>query len=305
MAGSRPSDAAPDHRLGGCRSAGADRPTGAAVRRHESRLPLTKGDSAVAKSTNRTGKGNRLPNDEYQRFDQILGRAIRKSRNRARFDAQCREAMKDKSRDEAREILIEHYGRIGEQPPGQPLLDRKLDMLIAPVTAATRVSDILDSVSALAGMTAHVKKIFQAPTHDDMAKLRKADVFAKPNWNRTCRVDLDDGAQSKLDETGAAASVSFRDMSGIAVTIRAAAPRADGGELEVLVGEVRVGAIADSDSDPYWDVIEDDPQPDTTIATQALRTRESNADWRLDLGAPERIIRRPRFEDFSPDSPDE
>lgn len=246
-----------------------------------------------------------MPNDEYQRFDQILGRAIRKSRNRAKFDAQCREAMKDKSRDEAREILVEQYGRIGEQPPGQPLLDRKLDMLIAPSTTATRVSDILDSVSALVGVSAHIKKIFQGPTDDDMERLRKADVFAKPNWSRTCRVALDDGAQPRLGETEAPASVSFRDMGGIAVTIKAAAPRADGGVLEVLVREVRVGAIADSDSDPYWEVIEDDPQPDTTIATQALRTRDSDGGWRLDLGAPERIIRRPRFEDFPTDGPDE
>jgi hypothetical protein len=244
-----------------------------------------------------------LPNDEYQRFDQILGRAIRKGRDRARFDAQCREAMRDKSRDEAREILIGQYGRIGEQPPGQPLLDRKLDMLITPASAATRVSDIVDSVSTLVGVTAHIKKIFQGPTAEDM-RLRKPDVFASPNWSHTIKVALDHDAQSSLGESEAPGIVAFRDMSGIAVTIKATLPRAEGGVLEVLVGNRRIGTVADSDSDPYWESIEEDPQPETTIGIQALRTRDSDGDWRLDLGAPDKVRRRPRFEDFPEDDPE-
>ena len=245
-----------------------------------------------------------MPNDEYQRFDQILGRAIRKSRERARFDAQCREAMRDKLRDEAREILIEQYGQIGEEPPGQPLLDRKLDMLIAPGSAAKRVSDLVDSVSTLVGVSAHVKKIFQGPTEEDMRTLRKTDVFASPNWSHTIKVQLDDDAQSRLGESEAPGIVTFRDMSGIAVTIKATLPRAEGGVLEVIVGNRRVGTVADSDSDPYWKVIDEDPQPETTIGTQALRTRDSDGDWRLDLGAPDKVRRPPRFEDFPQDSPE-
>jgi hypothetical protein len=149
-----------------------------------------------------------------------------------------------------------------------------------------------------------VKKIFQGPTEDDLGALRKVDVFVSPNWHKTCQVALDDDAQSRLDETEVPGIVAFRDMSGIAVTIKATVPRDRGGELEVLVGDRRVGAIADSESDPYWEVIQGDPQPDTTVATQALRTRDSNGDWRLDLGAPDRIRRRPRFEDFPQDGPD-
>jgi hypothetical protein len=212
--------------------------------------------------------------------------------------------MRDKSRDEAREILIEQYGRIGEQPPGQPLLDRKLDMLIAPTTAASRISDVVDSVSTLVGAGAHLKKIFQDPNEDDLEGHRRVDVFVSPNWHKTCQVALDDDAQSRLDETEVPGILAFRDMSGIAVTIKASVPRAQAGELEVLVGERRVGAISDSDSDPYWEVIEDDPQPETTVATQALRTRDSDGAWRLDLGAPERMMQRPRFEDFPQDGPD-
>jgi hypothetical protein len=245
-----------------------------------------------------------LPDGEYQRFDQVLIRAIRKSRDRAKLDAHCREAMKDKPRDEAREILIEEYGRVGEQPPGQPLLDRKLDMLIAPTSAASRTRDVVGSVSTLVGVGAYFKKILQGPNQDDLGSHRKADVFASPNWHHTCQVVLDDDAQSRLGETEAPGIVAFRDMSGIAVTIKATARRAQGGELGVLVGNCRVGAISDSGSVPYWEVIQDDPQPEVTVATQALRTRDGNGDWRLDLGAPQRIMRRPGFEDFPQEGPD-
>lgn len=250
-------------------------------------------------------KGHPLPNGEYQRFDQILGRSIRRGRERVAFDARCREAMRGKSRDEAREILVNQYERIGEEPPGQPLLDRKLDMLIAPVSASRRMSDVVDSVSTLIGLGAHVKKIFQGPNEDDLAAFQRVDVFAKPNWHHTCQVALDDDAQLRLGETEELGSVAFRDMSAIAVTIKGTMPRDRGGVLEVLVGDRRVGAISDSDSDPYWEVIHHDPQPETTIATQALRTRDGNGNWRLDLGAPEGLRRRLRFEDFPQGGPDD
>ena len=176
-----------------------------------------------------------MSNGEYQRFDQILRRTIQKSRDRSKFDTECRAAMRGKSRDEAREILIEHYRRIGEQPLGQPLLDRKLDMLIAPTSPTSRISDVVDGLASVVGAGVRFKKILHGPTDEDLTSHRKSDLFVTPDWHHTCRVDLVDGVQSWLGEVQVTGLVAFRDMSSIAIRIEATARRAEGGELRVLV----------------------------------------------------------------------
>ena len=247
-----------------------------------------------------------MPNSEYQRFDQIFRKAVQKSRDRTRFDSECREAMKGKSRDEAREILIEQYRRIGEEPLGQPLLDRKLDMLIAPTSPTSRINDVVDGISSLIGAGVRLKKMLQGPTEEDLRSHRKADLHVNPDWHHMSRVDLVDDVQAWLGEVEVSGFVAFRDMSAISVFIEASAPRADGGVLRVLVGERQAGVIADSDSDVHWEVVQQDHTDGmATIGTLALRTRDNDGLWRLDLGAPDRVNPRIRFEGFPQDEPDD
>ncbi len=178
-------------------------------------------------------------------------------------------------------------------------------MLVAPTSVGGRISDVVDSISTLTGAAARFKKILQGPTEEDLRSHRKIDVYVSPDWHHTCRVALVDDAQPWLDETEVAGIVAFRDMSAIAITIEATAPRSRGGELGVLVGDRRVVVIPDSDADAYWEVVQPLP-PDApdTVGTQALRTRDDRGQWRLDLGAPETPRRRPRFEDVPRERPD-
>lgn len=243
-----------------------------------------------------------LPDGEYRRFDQILRRAVQKSRDRARFDAQCRVAMKGKTRDEAREILIDRYRRIGEQPLGQPLLDRKLEMLIAPTSPASRINDLVDGIGSLVSAGVRLKKMFQGSSDDGSSARRQADCHVMPDWHHTCRVDLVDDAESWLGAVEVSGLVAFRDMGAIAVIIEAAAPRAGGGDLRVLVGERLAGVIPDAEADAYWEVVgRDHAELPVTMATLALRTRDRDGLWRLDLGAPGRVRPRLPFEDLPPD----
>ena len=63
-------------------------------------------------------------------------------------------------RDEAREIMVEEYRKVGKEPPGQPILDRRVDMLLAPRTPVSRVTDLVEGVSVLVGAATRFKKLF-------------------------------------------------------------------------------------------------------------------------------------------------
>jgi hypothetical protein len=66
-----------------------------------------------------------LPTGESPPLGRTLRQAIERSRERKKFDAVCREAIRGRSRDQAREIMREEYMKAGQEPPGQPILERQ------------------------------------------------------------------------------------------------------------------------------------------------------------------------------------
>jgi hypothetical protein len=235
-----------------------------------------------------------LPEDDHLRFDQILRRVVEKSREGARFNAECRAAIKGRPRDEARAILVEQYERFGRQPLGQPLLDRKLDMLLTPSTVSSRVSDVVDSTSTLIGAGIRLKRMFQNSTHDDPIQHQEADLHVMPDLHQTVPVTLTDDAQSWLGQVELTGLFAFRDISMIAVTIEPSAARDDGGTLHVLVNGRLAGVLPDADSSRYWEVIQRGPSNAlATLSSYGLRSRDEQDLWRLDMGLPKTV--RPTY----------
>lgn len=236
------------------------------------------------------------------RFDQILRQAAGKARERKRFDAVCREAIRGKSRDEAREIIIEEYRKVGKQPPGQPILDRRVDILLAPRTPESAVTGLVEGVSMLVGAATRFKRMLQDSSVIDEQVRHRPDLFLKPDWHRTCRVDLVDDAQSWIGVVPLTGILSFRDISMIMVNVQATAPQDEGGALLVKVGERTVGSVAGAGSEPLWEVLEVKIGDEFPVgSTSALRTQDSDGLWRLDLGAPEEVRHWPQFDDRQDD----
>ena len=230
---------------------------------------------------------------------QVLRQAIGRTHERRKLDAACREAVRGKSRDEAREIVIEEYRRIGEEPPGQPILDRRVDMLLAPPNPVSRATDAVEAVSVLVGVASRFKELLDTAADSEKLARHRSDLFLKPDWHRTGRVELVDDAQSWVGDVPLTGLISYRDLSLIKVRIQASASRDEGGVLMVKVGERTVGTAEEVGSDPLWEVLEVKIGGEFLIgSTAALRTQDSDGLWRLDLGAPEEVRHWPRFDDW-------
>jgi hypothetical protein len=243
--------------------------------------------------------------DPPPRFDQVLRRAVEKTRERRKFDAACRAAIHGKSRDEAREIMIEEYRKIGQEPPGQPMFDRRLDLLLAPRTPTNSVSDVVEGVSVLVGAATRFKKLLEGPTDSDREDMRRGDLHLTPDWHHTCPVELVDDAQSWIADVPVMGIISYRDLSPIRVNVQATATKGEGGVLMVTVGDRPVGTLSESGSDPFWAVLQlknDDAFP--VGSTGALRSRDPDGQWRLDLGAPKDVRPWPRFDDWPDEDED-
>jgi hypothetical protein len=198
--------------------------------------------------------------------------------------------------------MIEEYRKVGKEPPGQPILDRRVDMLLAPRTPESVVTGLVEGVSLLVGAATRFKKMLQdSSTIADQVQ-HPADLFLKPDWHHTCQVELVDGAQSWIGEVSLAGFLSYRDISMIRVNIQATAPHDEGGILVVRVGDRTVGTAADAGSKPLWDVLQVRMGEEFPVgSTAALRTQDSDGLWRLDLGAPEEVRHWPRFDDLQDD----
>ena len=233
---------------------------------------------------------------------QVFRQAIERTRERRKFDAVCRQAIRGKSRDEARGIMIEEYRKIGKEPPGQPILDRRVDMLLAPRTPVNGVTDLVEGVSVLVGAATRFKKLLEGPTDTDRQDMHRSDLFLKPDWHHTCQVELVDDAQSWIGDVPLTGLISYRDLSLVIVNVQATSTRDEGGVLVVKVGERTAGTAEEVGSDPLWEVLEVKIGDEFPVgSTAALRTQDSDGLWRLDLGAPEEVRHWPRFDDWPGD----
>ena len=151
----------------------------------------------------------------------------RQSRGRVRrrkFDAVCRQAIQGRVPDEAREIMVEEYRKVGQEPPGQPILDRRVDMLLAPRAPVNGVTDLVEGVSLFVGAATRFKKLLEGPTDSERQDMHRSDLFLKPDWHHTCQVELVDDAQSWIGDVPLTGLISYRDLSLITVNVQATAP---------------------------------------------------------------------------------
>ncbi len=194
--------------------------------------------------------------------------------------------------------MVEEYRKTGQEPPGQPLLDRRVDLLLAPRAPVNGVSDFVEAVSLLVGAATRFKKLLQDASDSDGAVRHHSDLYLKGDWHHTCQVDLVDNAQSWIGGLPITGLISYRDLSIIDVRVQATASQNEGGVLEVKVGERPVGVLSESGSDLFWEVLGVKVGDEFLVgSTVALRSQEPDGLWRLDLGAPEDVRKWLQFDD--------
>jgi hypothetical protein len=234
-----------------------------------------------------------MPTNEPLRLGQILLRSFRKSRDRTRFNETVRRAIAGKSRDEARDILIEHLRSAGEEILGEPLLEMRLDLLLAPDTPAEKVKLHIDGIASLARASGRLKGLFTDADSSSIGN-RLGNIVIQPDWSHTQRILLDDGAQDWIGDVDVAGLVDFRNVSNVSALLQANGERQNNGRIVILIDGRRAGVLDDVDSGPFWDLRASGPDPSANrVSTIALRTKDSGGLWRLDIGGPKSVRHLP------------
>ena len=236
--------------------------------------------------------------DDPPDFFDVVRKASEKVRKRRSFDAACRKAMAGAGRDEARSILVEQYRLHGEEPPGQPLLDVRLDHLRRPVTPLNTARDMVDTTTTLIGLAGGLKGLVGGHPDQDGPEWRTSDLHVTPDWHHTIPVDLVADAEDWLGDIPAGLA-TFRSVTTVSVTLQATGARDADGRIAVAYRDRRIGLVPESLAEPFWDAFGEDGGSLLEASTQALRSRDSDTGrWRIDLGIPRRVRRMPRFGDF-------
>ncbi len=233
-----------------------------------------------------------MPRDKPPRFAQLLREGMRKQRERSKFDDAARKAIAGKSRDEAREILIEQFRREGKEIPRGPLLEMRLDLLLAPDTPSERVRLYIDSVGSLAGAGGRLKDLFTGADSGSI-NMPPGNIVMGPDWSDAHKVLLDDDAQERIGEARVIL-VDFRNLSPVAAVLQASGERSTGGQIVVLIDGRRAGVLDDADSGPFWELLTSSPDPSANRAvTTVFRSKDSDGLWRLDVGGPKNVLHLP------------
>jgi hypothetical protein len=203
-----------------------------------------------------------------------------------------RKAIAGKSRDEARVILIDHMRREREEILGDPLLDMRLDLLLAD-TPAEKLKLHIDGIGTLFRAGGRLKDLLM---NADSSTIRKSlgNIVIQPDWSQTHRVLLDEGAQDWIGDVDIAGLMDFRNLSNVSALLEVNGERHNGGRIVILIDGRRVGVLEEVNSGSFWELLASGPNPSANRAsTLALRTKDSDGLWRLDIGSPKSVLHLP------------
>lgn len=234
-------------------------------------------------------------------FLKVIGDAVKKSHDRSELYAVVHRELQGKTRDEAREILIRETRRVGGEPMGQPFLDRQLDTILAPDTPVEKARQYVDGIGTAVNAGTYFVNVLRSPGADHADFTDRPDVQFTGDLHRPCQVLLSDGVEDWIGTIPSVGSISYRDLSSIKVKLTCSPRRVDGGEITATVDGRKVGILDPGHAEPFGDLLEGKgSEPGDVAGAGAIRSLDQDGIWRLDLGAPQKIIRSLKWQEPDP-----
>jgi hypothetical protein len=182
-------------------------------------------------------------------FFDLLRRAREKSHASREVRAAVRSRARNKTRDEARQILIDEIRSHGQEVPAQPWLDARLDGILASDSPVDRARVTVEAVSALGDMG--LKIIKTVKTHRDGnwndPGSEESWGFFPPDRHRSVEIERDDDTQRWIGHAGGETTFTFRHLGSLRLNLHLSTD----GTVVAQVGGRRAGTLNDTDAEVF------------------------------------------------------
>jgi hypothetical protein len=214
-----------------------------------------------------------------------LKQAVEKSRVDRQIETNVRAGARGKSREEARKLLVDELQAHCEDVPPQPMLDVKLDAILASGSPLGRVQVTAQALKALGQSGAQLLKIFR---DQDGGETGGAD--AQGRWffpipgdqRRTAEVELTDGVQEWLGHLEEEVTWEFWGMSHVHLELHPGV----GDTLEVRVADRRVGVLVGPETEEFRPLLSLLGDRGEMLTTTGYRYHAPDGRWHIYVHLP-------------------
>ncbi len=199
-----------------------------------------------------------------------------------------------KSRAELRDLLAHELQVRGQLVPPAPLLDLRLDHILASASPAGYVTETVKGVKLLGDAIAGIVKIIRETPHEppgepegstlDDSVERRWDSLVIGDDNRTVKVQLAPNAEATVAEAGNEGSWPFGGSSHLR---RLELRLSTDSHVQVLMAESVVGDLLDKDTQAFLPLLQAESNVHRKITTTGWRYKTADGPWELWVHLPD------------------
>jgi hypothetical protein len=231
-------------------------------------------------------------------FFDLLKRSVERSRVTQEIRTTVRARSRGKTRDEARQILIDEIESRGQEVPAQPWLDARLDAILAGDHPGDRARATVEAVSALGEAGFRIYKMFKthrAEDSDDQASEALQGFFAQ-DAHKSVEIELDVGVEEWIGHVEDEALFTFRDVSALRLTLHLSTD----GAVVAHVGDRRVGTLDEDAAESFRPCFSMFGRQRQVLRGRGGRYRDPDGRWHVYVNLPDEHFLRLAGLDIDP-----
>jgi hypothetical protein len=239
-------------------------------------------------------------------FFDLLKRSVERSRISQEVRTAVRSRAEGKSRDEARQILVDEIRSRGQEVPAQPWLDTRLDTILASDSPKDRAKLTIEAMSAVGDVGLKMIKMFRAHTAEvsDHPGSEQRGGFFLQDTKKSVEIEIGDDVQGWIGQVDEETTFSFRNVSALRLTLHLATD----GTVVAHVGDRRAGALNQTDAEVFRPCFSAFGTHRNALSARGSRYRTPDGRWHLYVNPPKESFLRllnveiEPFEDLPPEA---
>jgi hypothetical protein len=224
-------------------------------------------------------------------FFEMARRSVERSRASQKIRAAVRSGAQGKTRDEARQLLIDELRSRGQELPAQPWLDAWLDGILANDGRSDQVKTSVEVINSVGKMGLKMFKRYQDRSREGpgAAGVKGLRNFPIP-WDKrqSVEVALDHDAQDWIGALNEEMLLKFRQVGALTLELSLAAD----GSVVVNVGDRRAGMLPEVGAEafrPLFSWLSNDDHP---LRVHGTRYQSPEGHWHLYINMPKERFSR-------------
>jgi hypothetical protein len=218
-------------------------------------------------------------------------RSVERSRASQKIRVAVRSGAQGKTRDEARQLLVDELRSRGQEIPAQPWLDARLDGILANDSRSDQVKTTVEVINSVGEMGLKMYKRYKDLSREDPGPVGVKGLRNHPiPWDKrqSIEVALDHDAQNWIGALEEEMLLKFRQVGALTLELS----RTSDATVVVSVGDRRAGILPEVGAEAFRPLFSWLGNDDHPLRVHGTRYQSPEGRWHLYVNLPKERFSR-------------